>query len=69
MDFARHVEEQFDWLLKMATTPGFDRQAWRRAKELAQSDRMYSEFPERLRVAMLPEATEASPTGTPSSQP
>jgi hypothetical protein len=52
VNFARHVEDQFQWLLTMARDPGFKGQAWHRAKELAASDPMYREFPDRLKQAM-----------------
>lgn len=55
MDFARHLEEQFSWLLMMAKTPGFKAQAWLRAQELAASDPMYRDFPKQLTEAMKPQ--------------
>lgn len=63
-----HIEEQFQWLLTMAKTPGFKGQAWHRAQELAASDPMYADFPGRLKEAMQ-SATPASSNSTPSSRP
>jgi hypothetical protein len=58
MDFAQHLEEQFQWLLTMARAPGFKEHAWRRAKDLAASNRMYESFPQRLVDAMKGQSNE-----------
>lgn len=55
-----HVEEQFQWLLTMARTPGFKGQSWHRAQELAAADPMYADFPKRLKEAMQPSSQERS---------
>ena len=52
MDFAAHVEEQFAWLLTMAKTPGWEHQAWHRAKELEALDPMYAGFKDRIKAEM-----------------
>jgi hypothetical protein len=62
VNFTAHLEEQFSWLLTMARNPGFKAQAWHRAQELAASDPMYRDFPERLTLAMTVPAESSPPS-------
>lgn len=66
MDIPSHIEEQFQWLLTMARTPGWKAHAWHRAQELASTDAMYADFPQRLKAQM---ATAPFPSGKQSSRP
>jgi hypothetical protein len=65
VDCTAHIEEQFSWLVTMAQTKGWESYAWRRAKELAASDPMYLDFPERLTEAMTsnPASTSSTESG------
>jgi hypothetical protein len=62
VDYAAHLREQFDWLLTMARESAWKGQAWHRAKELAASDPMYRDFPERLTEAMTSSRTSTLST-------
>ena len=69
MDIPTHIEDQFQWLLAMARTPGWKAHAWHRAQELAASDAMYADLPRRLKESMQSSATAPFPSGKQSSRP
>jgi hypothetical protein len=70
VDFARHVQEQFEHLLRMARMKGARDHAKLRCQELEALDPMYRGMEERVRQALASESlSRTRPASTPTTAP
>lgn len=60
MDFESHVEELLSWYVYLAGQEGWKAHAWHRINELAKTDEMYRELPDRLVAAVKAEKQPSS---------